>query len=224
MPKHRWGFVVLTAVLIGGAFAPAAEAAVPSNLVAPKVTGTARDAQTLTSTTGTWSGSPTSYARQWMRCDGAGANCAAIAGATATTYVLTSADVTKRISVQITAANSSGAKQATSAVTAAVAAVAPANTALPAISGTAKDGQTLASTTGGWSGTTPLTFTRQWRRCDSAGANCASIPGATGSSYVLGSADVSKTIRLILTAANGAARHPPRARRQRWWASARPST
>jgi hypothetical protein len=104
MPKCRWAFAVLAAVVIGGAFAPAADAAVPSNLIAPKISGTARDAQTLTSTTGTWSGSPTSYARQWMRCDGSGANCAAIAGATATTYALTSADVTKRISVQITAA------------------------------------------------------------------------------------------------------------------------
>lgn len=180
-PKHRWVFVVLMAVILGGAFAPVADAAVPSNSVLPKVTGTARDGQTLTSTTGTWSGSPTSHVRQWMRCDSAGAGCVSIAGATATTHVLTSADVAKRVRVRITASNTSGSKQATSAATVVVVAAAPVNTALPVISGIAKGGQTLSSTTGNWNGTTP-TFGRQWRRCDSAGANCASITGATGAS------------------------------------------
>jgi RHS repeat-associated protein len=205
MPKRRrWIFVVLAALVMGGVIAPAADAAVPSNSVLPKISGTARDGLTLTSTTGTWAGSPTGYVRQWMRCDGAGANCAAIAGGTATTYVLTSADVTKKISVRVTASNASGSKQATSAVTAVVAATVPVNSALPVISGTAKSGQTLSSTTGTWNGTTPLSFTRQWLRCDGAGANCASIAGATGASYLLVAADVGKTIRVVVTAANGA--------------------
>jgi hypothetical protein len=185
-----------------GAIAHAA--AVPGNTALPTISGTAKDGQTLTSTTGTWSGSPTSYARVWQRCDTAGANCVAISGATATTYLLTSTDVAKTIRVKVTATNASGSGNASSAATATVTAAAPVNTAVPAITGTAKDGQTLTSTTGTWTGTTTLTYARQWRRCDSAGANCADISGATATTYVLAAADVGTTIRVVLTASNSA--------------------
>gem|GEM_PF-1219641 len=179
-------------------------AAVPGNTVLPAITGTAKDGQTLTSSTGTWSGSPTSYARAWQRCDAAGANCVAISGATAATYLLTSTDVGKTIRVKVTATNASGSGNATSAATATVLAAAPVNTAVPAITGTAKDGQTLTSTTGTWTGTATITYARQWRRCDTAGANCVDISGATATTFVLSSADVGKTIRVVLTATNGA--------------------
>jgi hypothetical protein len=185
-----------------GAIAHAA--AVPGNTALPTISGTAKDGQTLTATTGTWSGSPTSYARAWQRCDTAGANCVAISGATATTYLLTSTDVGKTIRVKVTATNATGSSNATSAATATVTAAAPVNTAVPSTTGMAKDGQTLTSTTGTWTGTTPLTYARQWRRCDSAGANCADISGATATTYVLVAADVSKTIRVVLTASNTA--------------------
>jgi hypothetical protein len=179
-------------------------AAVPGNTALPTISGTAKDGQTLTSTTGTWSGSPTSYARAWQRCDTAGANCVAISGATATTYLLTSTDVGKTIRVKVAATNASGSASATSTATATVTAAAPVNTALPSITGTAKDGQTLTSATGTWTGTTPLTYVRQWRRCDSSGANCTDISGATATTYVLVAADVGKTIRVVLTASNTA--------------------
>ncbi|WP_445152678.1 hypothetical protein [Baekduia sp. Peel2402] len=183
-------------------------AAVPGNTALPAITGTAKDGQTLTSTNGTWSGSPTSYTRAWQRCDSAGANCAAISGATATTYLVTSADVGKTIRVKVTATNSSGSGNATSAQTAVVTAAAPVNTALPAITGTAKDGQTLTSTTGTWTGTTPLSYARQWRRCDTAGANCTDISGATATTYTLVAADVGKTIKVVVTASNTAGNAP----------------
>ena len=179
-------------------------AAVPGNTALPTISGTAKDGQTLTSTTGTWSGSPTSYARAWQRCDTAGANCVAISGATATTYLVTSTDVGKTIRVKVTATNASGSANATSAATATVTAAAPVNTALPSITGTVKDGQTLTSATGTWTGTTPLTYARQWRRCDSAGANCTDISGATATTYILTATDVGKTIRVVLTASNTA--------------------
>lgn len=188
----------------GGSAPVARAAAVPGNTALPTITGTAKDGQTLTSSNGTWSGSPTSYTRAWQRCDTAGANCTAISGATATTYLLTSADVGRTIRVKVTATNASGSGNATSTQTATVTAAAPANTALPTITGTTKDGQTLTATTGTWTGTATITYTYQWRRCDSAGANCADISGQTAGTYILSATDVAKTIRVVVTATNSA--------------------
>src|SRR6185312_9685008 len=124
------------------------------------------------------------------RCDSAGANCADIAGATSTTYALTSADLGKTIRAVVTATNAAGATSAATTQTAAVAAAPPVNTVAPAISGTARDGSTLSVTQGTWTGTPSVTYAYQWRRCDSAGANCADIAGATAATYALTSSDV----------------------------------
>jgi hypothetical protein len=86
----------------------------------------------------------------------------------------------------------------------AVTAAPPANATLPTASGTAQVGSTLSASTGAWSGTTPLTYAYQWRRCDSAGANCASVAGATGTTYALVSSDTGTTFRVAVTASNGA--------------------
>src|SRR5207237_71146 len=45
-------------------------------------------------------------------------------------------------------------------------------------------------------------FAYQWNRCDSSGANCAPIAGATANSYVLAEPDVGSTIRSAVTATN----------------------
>ncbi len=57
----------------------------------------------------------------------------------------------------------------------------PSNLTPPTVSGTPVDGGTLTSTNGVWNGTEPITFTRQWQRCQ--GFVCSDIPGATGTSY-----------------------------------------
>ena len=94
-------------------------------------------------------------------------------------------------------------KPAYPAYQAAASGVAPANTAPPTISGTAQDAQTLSASRGSWSGS-PGGYAYQWRRCDTSGAGCTSISGATASSYRLVSGDVGATIRVIVTATNPA--------------------
>ncbi|MGH2944708.1 MAG: DUF7594 domain-containing protein [Solirubrobacteraceae bacterium] len=78
----------------------------------------------------------------------------------------------------------------------------PANTTAPTVSGTAQAGRTLAADPGSWSGTEPIAYAYQWRRCDSAGDGCVDIAGETGQAYALTAADVGSTIRVRVTAAN----------------------
>jgi hypothetical protein len=163
-------------------------ATVPANTVLPVISGTAAVGQTLTTTNGTWTGTPTpTYARQWKR---GGVN---ISGATGTSYLLVSADAGAVITVTVTATNTAGSASATSDPTAAVIA-APVNSVLPAITGTPTVGQTLTATDGTWSGSP--TFTRQWKR------NGANIAGATASTYLLVTADANAIITVTVTATN----------------------
>jgi subtilisin family serine protease len=107
---------VLTQPVGGGSTPPAP----PANTVPPAISGTAQDGQALTASTGSWSGSPTSYAYQWQRCDSAGGTCAAIAGATSSGYGVQTADVGSTLRVSVTASSSAGSASAASSPTAVV--------------------------------------------------------------------------------------------------------
>ncbi len=175
----------------GGSGAAASTPSVPpapSNTSLPSISGTVGQGFTLTATTGSWNGSPTAYAYQW-NADGV-----AISGATASTYLLTSAELGKAITVTVTATNSTGSTAATSAATSAVAA-APSNTVAPSISGSAGQGFTLTANTGSWDGT-PTGYTYQWS------ADGIAISGATASTYLLTSAELGKVITVAVTATN----------------------
>jgi hypothetical protein len=186
--------------------APAASAATPpSNTALPTVSGSTSQGSTLNSSSGTWSGTaPISYAYQWQRCDTAGSNCSAVSGATASTYVLAPADVGSTLRLLVAASNSAGSTSAVSLPTAVVAATAtpPLNTTPPTITGVAEVGSLLTASTGTWTGTTPIGYTYQWRRCDQAGANCVSISGATGSNYQVINVDGGSTLRVLVRAVN----------------------
>ena len=80
---------------------------------------------------------------------------------------------------------------------------APQNTATPTISGDARVGSTLTTTNGSWTSSAGnVTYTYQWQRCNSAGANCANIGAATKQTYVVASADVGSRLRSVVTARN----------------------
>jgi hypothetical protein len=80
-------------------------------------------------------------------------------------------------------------------------AAAPQNTALPQISGTAKEGETLNASNGTWSNA-PTSYAYQWRRCASDGTACGDITAATKETYSLVAADIGRTLRVVVTASN----------------------
>jgi hypothetical protein len=207
--RGRWRplAAVTAALAIAGVVAAAVAAATalapPANTSRPWTSGTARDGSTLTAHNGRWTNNPTSFAYQWLRCGGAGANCAAISGATSRQYTLGTGDVGHTLRVQVTATNAAGSGTAQSNASHVVASVgsAPKNTAAPSIAGNPQEGQTLTANVGRWTGASSYGY--QWQRCDANGAGCAAIAGATGQTYNLTGADVAHTLRVQVTARNG---------------------
>src|SRR5439155_3464318 len=125
--------------------------AAPTLKAPPTITGTAQQGQTLTEAHGEWENNPTSFAYQWLQCDGSGNSCKAISGATSQTYVPVAGDVGRTLKVQETASNEGGTgSPATSSASAAVVPPPPANETSPAITGTAQQGQTLTEVKGSW--------------------------------------------------------------------------
>ena len=174
-----------------------ASASPPVNTVVPVITGTPQQGQILTANQGTWSGAaPISYRYLWSD------------GATGSTDLLSAADVGQTVSVTVTAANAAGTASATSAAVGPVStpppppASPPVNTVVPMITGTPQQGQTLTTDNGSWTGS-PTSFAYRWQDCNSSGAGCTNISGASSSTYRLDSTDVSDTIRAVVTATNG---------------------
>jgi hypothetical protein len=189
-----------------GAAEPARATALPRNTSPPTITGTQRVGQTLTGNPGGWSGtSPVTFTFQWIRCNSQLANCAPIAGATSRQHTLTPDDLGRRLIFFVTARNAEGSSNAR-ASTGVIRArgTAPTNTSPPTISGTPREGSTLTASNGTWSGSTPITFAHQWQRCDANGGSCSNVIGATKQTYTLTSADVRRTMRVVVTARNAA--------------------
>jgi hypothetical protein len=189
----------------------------PARTADPTVAGSPVEGQTLTATSGGWSGTaPIAFAYQWVRCgtDGGaadGSNCAFVPGATGSTYRLVSSDVGARMRVRVTATNAAGAQtvasNATSTVQSAAVTGAPRNTKEPSLAGTTTQGQTLTANGGTWVGAAPITYAYQWVRCGADGgradgSNCPAIAGATTTRYVLTAADVGQRLRIRVTARN----------------------
>ena len=163
----------------------------------PTMSGIARVGETLTANTSGISDADglngVSYSYQWIADD------TDIAGATHSSYTLTSGEQGKTIKVRVSFTDDGGQEETlTSAATIAVEARSnsPA-TGAPTITGTVQVGETLTVGTGGIAdanGLTGVSYSYQWIRSD--GNADADIEDATGSTYELSDADVGKTIKV----------------------------
>jgi hypothetical protein len=83
----------------------------PVNTTAPALTGTAKQGDKLKVSTGSWSGSPTSFTYSWERC---ASTCTVVANATRSSYSLGSGDVGYRLMALVKAKNATGSTTAAS--------------------------------------------------------------------------------------------------------------
>jgi hypothetical protein len=180
---------------------PAPPSGAPVLVNEPVIYGDALVGHTLTTTEGQWSGTaPITYAYQWLRCQ---PDCSLIGDGK--TYTITADDVGSTLRSRVTATNADGSAAESSAPTAVVPAPAPEGTAphlvsIPEVVGDALVGRTLTSSTGEWSGTTPMTFSFVWLRCHET--SCTAV--GDGPTYTVTGEDVGYVIRSRVTATNSA--------------------
>jgi hypothetical protein len=162
----------------------------PTNEIAPVISGVAERGEILTSTTGTWNYTESiSYGYQWKRDN------VNILGATENTYLLVEADDYTFITCLVTATDPIGSVSQISNTLGEVLGL-PRILTNPILSGTEIIGETLSVTDGTWEGKPTITFSYQWRR------DLANIGGATYNTYELADADYQTNIDCVVTAIN----------------------
>ena len=167
---------------------------------APAISGKARVGETLTADTSGISDADgltqAVFSFRWVRNDGNADED--IQDATGSTLTLTDAYAGMTVWVEVFFTDDADHEEAlTSAATAAVDTPA---TGLPAISGTARMGETLTADTSGIAdadGLTNAVFSHQWIR--SYGGDDTEIAGATGSTYTLTIADGASAIKVAVS-------------------------
>lgn len=173
----------------------------PSNTVLPAITGTAQPGSTVNCTNGTWTGSPTSFTRQWRR------GATVIAGQTGSSYAVQVSDVGAQLICAVTASNVGGAVSVDSAAKTVQAAPdpgggggggggssAPTILSIPTVNGAARAGSTLTCSDGVWNGTPAPTFGRVWR--------VAGVDRGTTISFTPEDGDAGKAVSCTVTATN----------------------
>ena len=75
----------------------------------------------------------------------------------------------------------------------------------PTVLGVPQRGQSLSATPGTWEAVPAPTLAYQWQRCEDMTAEaCAPIPKATTSTYRVGTPDIGRTLRVVVTATSRA--------------------
>jgi hypothetical protein len=182
---------------------------VPTSTFPPTITNGASPAvgAKMGSNQGRWTGGPTSYQDQWLRCDTGGSNCTAInAYGTVANYKPVPADAGHTLRVRYIATNAAGdSSPATSDPSGVVTQPVPTNISQPSIKNGASPavGTKLGSDQGAWTGS-PTSYQARWLRCDTGGSNCTTITAYVNSgTYRPVSADVGHTLRVQYIATNG---------------------
>jgi hypothetical protein len=153
----------------------------------------------VTITNGTWQATgPSTYTTVWQRCNNSGASCAAISGATQSSYAPTAADVGHTLVVVVTAANVDGSVASASAPSDVVLPAAPRWRDLPVLNANnGYVGGVLSVTNGVFTGPAVASDLTQIMRCTNA---CSPISAA--SSYTIVNADIGAILRVRETAGN----------------------
>ena len=114
--SNSGGSTPVTSASLGPVLLPA-----PADTHAPTISGTGEQGDTLKiSSNGAWSNGPTQYSYMWENCNSAGDNCAAITGATSSSYALSAADIGSTIVCVVTARGPGGSTPASTKKTAVV--------------------------------------------------------------------------------------------------------
>jgi hypothetical protein len=167
---------------------------------------------TLSVSNGTWNlASSTdpqtklSYTYAWERCTPAG-SCSKISGQSGSSYTTSAADVGDTIDAQVTAANTLGSKQVSSAkVGAVLSVIAPSESAAPKLTGGTGLGSVLSvSSSGTWSGRPSPSFTYQWLICSGSTAATCTATGGAGNvkTLTLGTAELGRYVAVEVIASN----------------------
>lgn len=172
------------------------------NLTAPSFsfTGSAVVGSMLTaSSNGTWRPTPTGYHYMWIRCSN---TCSPIAGATSSSYTVTTADIGNSVYLEVQAYDTYGSSSwAVSPNGTGVIPGPPSNTQTPAVSGLAQVGATLSTTNGSWTNAA-TSYQYEWLR--GLNGNFYVIANQAASTYTVTSADVGYTIFSAVRAHNSA--------------------
>ena len=152
----------------------------------PKITGTSKIGSTLTAKAGTWAPAKVTLKYQWLR------NGKAIAGATKTTYKLTTADAGTKTTVRVTGSKTGYKTVAKTSAARSIPYLTLTSTPVPTISGTSKVGSTLTAKAGTWK-PAAVTLKYQWLR------NGKAITGATKTTYKLVAADGGTKVTVRVT-------------------------
>jgi hypothetical protein len=207
--------VALAVLVVLAPPAAPARAERPAITEAPQITGVAQVGQTLVASSGAWTGSQElTAAYQWVRCSAQDpTQCVPIAGATSLSYSPVVEDVGSALGIVLTISDTDGVVDvAQSTLTDPVAPAAmpvvieaPQITEVPQITGVAQVGQVLVATSGGWTGSEPVTAAYQWVRCSAQDpTQCVPIAGATGLSYGPVAEDVDSSLAIVLIVTNTA--------------------
>ena len=165
----------------------------------PTTVTTAVVGATLAASTGVWASTPAvgSYSYQWQRSLDGGTVWSNLEGATRSTYVIVDSDFGFKLRVNVTAVNSNGSTVASSSGTDAISTIV--NLQIPVVRGTLVVGQILTATQGTWYSASSLSYSYQWQS-SANNSSWSNITDETSATYTLVSGDVTKYIRVQVTA------------------------